>query len=236
MLFSDVEGSTKLLRVLGREQYVEALDAYRALTRQACAAHSGVEVEMQGDCFHFAFPGARVAIEAAAAAQRALAAHPWPGDQPLRVRIGLHTGEPARHGQLFAGLDLHRAARVMSVAHGGQVVLSRATRDLLGRRARVARPRPAPAEGPGRAGAALPARARGRRARPGPARRARGAKARLRPCRRARRPHAASSDPEDLRASLEPYQARVQEQIEGFGGTVERFVGSEVLAFGAARA
>src|ERR1700694_6159046 len=112
LLFTDIEGSTRLLQTLGRERYVEALDVHRWLLRHACATNGGIEVEMQGDSFHFAFASAREAVEAAADAQRAHARHPWPGE-PLRVRIGLHTGEPTSHGELFAGLDVQRAARIM---------------------------------------------------------------------------------------------------------------------------
>ena len=130
LLFTDIEGSTKLVQALGRERYVEALDAHRRLLREACEAHGGVEVEMQGDSFHFAFASARQAAEAAAAAQRTHAGHPWSGE-PLLVRIGLHTGEPTRHGELFAGLDVHRAARIMGTAEGGQVLVSQTTHDLL---------------------------------------------------------------------------------------------------------
>jgi predicted ATPase/class 3 adenylate cyclase len=131
MLFTDIQGSTRLLQQLGRENYVEALQAHRRLLREALTAHGGVEVEMQGDSFHFAFPTARGAVAAAAAGQRALAAHEW-ADEPIRVRMGVHTGEPVVTGGLYAGLDVHRAARVMSAAHGGQILLSARTADLIG--------------------------------------------------------------------------------------------------------
>jgi YVTN family beta-propeller protein len=130
LLFTDIEGSTILLRALGRERYVEALETHRRLLRQAFGRHGGVEVEMQGDSFFFVFPYAREAAAAAAEAQRALADHPWP-DAPIRVRMGLHTGEPAVSGDLYAGLDVHRAARVMAAGHGGQVLLSSRTSDFI---------------------------------------------------------------------------------------------------------
>jgi hypothetical protein len=85
---------------------------------------------MRGDSFRFAFPFARNAVAAAADAQRALGAHSWP-DEPVRVRIGLHSGEPIQSGGLYAGLDVHRAARIMSASHGGQVLVSQTTRDLV---------------------------------------------------------------------------------------------------------
>src|SRR5262245_29945117 len=130
MLFTDIEGSTRLLQELGRDRYVGALEAHRRLLREAFGAHGGVEVEMQGDSFHFAFASAREAVCAAAEGQRALASFAWP-DAPIRVRIGLHTGEPLVSGGLYAGLDVHRAARVMQAAHGEQVLVSQATADLL---------------------------------------------------------------------------------------------------------
>ena len=86
---------------------------------------------MQGDSFFFAFASARDAVDAASAGQRALAEHDWPSE-PIRVRIGLHTGEPVVVDDLYAGLDVHRAARVMSAAHGGQVIMTRATTELAG--------------------------------------------------------------------------------------------------------
>jgi predicted ATPase/class 3 adenylate cyclase len=132
LLFTDIEGSTRLLQELGEETYVRALEDHRRLLREAFTAHGGVEVEMQGDSFHFAFPDAREAVLAAAEAQAGLAAHAWEAE-PIRVRIGLHSGAPLVTGDLYAGLDVHRAARVMSAGHGGQVLLSEATRELVER-------------------------------------------------------------------------------------------------------
>ncbi len=130
LLFTDIEGSTRMLQDLGREAYVRALTAHRRLLREAFTARGGVEVEMQGDSFHFAFPYARDAVVAAVAGQRGLLAHQWES-QPISVRIGLHTGEPIEAEGLYAGLDVHWAARVMSAGHGGQVLVSRRTADLV---------------------------------------------------------------------------------------------------------
>jgi predicted ATPase len=96
------------------------------LLRDAFTSHGGVEVEMQGDSFHFSFRSAREAAHAALAAQRSLSSFDWP-TEPIRVRIGLHTGEPAVVEGLYAGLDVHRAARIMSAGHGGQVLISART-------------------------------------------------------------------------------------------------------------
>ena len=126
LLFTDIEGSTRLLQELGPDRYVRALEDHRRLLRDALSRNGGVEVEMQGDSFHFAFSDAGAALRAAAEAQRALAAHRWES-QPIRVRIGIHTGEPLVSAGLYAGLDVHRAARVMSAGHGGQVLLSETT-------------------------------------------------------------------------------------------------------------
>jgi predicted ATPase/class 3 adenylate cyclase len=131
MLFTDIEGSTRLLRELGPERYVVALERHRTLLRDAVARHGGVEVEMQGDSFHFAFADADAAIAAAAEAQH-LHVDGEPDGQPIRVRIGMHTGQPLVTGSLYAGLDVHRAARVMSAAHGRQVLLSDATKAAVG--------------------------------------------------------------------------------------------------------
>jgi predicted ATPase/class 3 adenylate cyclase len=131
LLFTDIEGSTRLLQELGRERYMRALSDQRRLVREAFTRNGGVEVEMQGDSFHFAFARADEAVVAAAEAQRALAEHAWESE-PIRIRIGIHTGEPVPHEGLYAGLDVHRAARIMSAGHGGQILLSQTTRDLLG--------------------------------------------------------------------------------------------------------
>jgi predicted ATPase/class 3 adenylate cyclase len=125
MLFTDVEGSTRLLQELGRDEYVRCLEAHRRTLRETARAHDGVEVEMQGDSFHFAFASARAGVLAAADAQRAL--HATGDHGPIRVRIGVHTGEPVVTDDLYAGLDVHRAARVMAAGHGGQVLVSAAT-------------------------------------------------------------------------------------------------------------
>src|SRR5262249_52406594 len=93
-------------------------------------AHEGVEVDNQGDSFFFAFARANAAVAAAVDAQRALAAHEWPGGSKVRVRMGLHTGEPAAASDRYHGLSVHRAARIGAVAHGCQVLLSNATREL----------------------------------------------------------------------------------------------------------
>ena len=133
MLFSDIEGSTALLRSLG-DRYAEALSAQRALLRAAFADCGGQEMGTEGDSFFVVFDSAADAVRCCAAAQRALYGHDWPGGIPVRVRMGLHSGEPVRHEDGYVGLDVHRAARIAAVAHGGQVVLSEATRQLAGSR------------------------------------------------------------------------------------------------------
>jgi predicted ATPase/class 3 adenylate cyclase len=130
LLCTDIEGSTRLLHALG-ERYAEALAEHRRLLRTAFAEHRGCEVDTQGDAFFYAFPRAHDAVAGAVAAQRALAAHAWPEGLALRVRIGIHTGEPTATGEGYVGIDVHRAARVMSAGHGGQVLLTQSTRDLL---------------------------------------------------------------------------------------------------------
>jgi predicted ATPase/class 3 adenylate cyclase/DNA-binding CsgD family transcriptional regulator len=131
MLFSDIEGSTVLLNALG-DRYGEALSAQRALLRAAFSSFGGREMGTEGDSFFVVFGSARDAVQCCVAAQRALAAHDWPGGAAVRVRMGLHSGEPARHEDGYIGLDVHRAARIAATAHGGQVVLSEATRLLVG--------------------------------------------------------------------------------------------------------
>ena len=130
MLFSDIEGSTALLSRLG-ELYGEALSAQRALMRAAFAACRGQEMGTEGDSFFVVFESAGDAVRCCLAAQRALAGHDWPGGMAVRVRMGLHSGEPAVQEDDYIGMDVHRAARIAAAAHGGQVVLSDATRHLV---------------------------------------------------------------------------------------------------------
>ena len=131
LLFTDIEGSTRLLQEVGRDRYAEALDLHRRLLRQAFLDHDGYEVDCEGDSFFVAFPRAEDAVAAAVEAQRALGESEWPGTSPLRVRMGIHTGEPVAAPPKYVGIDVHRAARIMAAGHGGQVVVSAITRDLL---------------------------------------------------------------------------------------------------------
>ena len=124
-LFTDVEGSTRLLHELG-DAYAEVLAEHRRALREAFDRHGGVEVDTQGDAFFVAFTRARDALAAAGDAQEALA------EGPIRVRMGVHTGEPLVTGEGYVGIDVHRAARIAAVGHGGQVLVSQATRDLAG--------------------------------------------------------------------------------------------------------
>jgi ABC-type transport system substrate-binding protein/class 3 adenylate cyclase len=129
-LFTDIEGSTRLLKQL-RERYGEALEEHQRILRQAFAAQFGHEIDTQGDSFFVAFRRAKEAVAAAVDGQRRLAEHEWPDGSELRVRMGIHTGEPAAAGKSYIGLGVHRAARICAVAHGGQVLVSQATRELL---------------------------------------------------------------------------------------------------------
>jgi predicted ATPase/class 3 adenylate cyclase len=129
-LFTDIEGSTRLLQQAGAG-YGDLLDAHRRLLREAFDAHRGREVDTQGDSFFVVFANATDAVAAAVDAQRALAAHDWPDGRAVRVRMGVHTGEATAVGNGFVGLDVHRGARVGAAAHGGQVLLSEATAVLV---------------------------------------------------------------------------------------------------------
>jgi DNA-binding NarL/FixJ family response regulator/class 3 adenylate cyclase len=129
-LFSDIEGSTRLLRRLA-ERFAEVLAVHDRVVRMACAHHGGREVNTQGDAFFVAFERARDAVMAAVEVQRALAAETWPEGTAVRVRMGLHTGEPALNENSYLGLGVHRASRICAVGHGGQVLLSSATREVL---------------------------------------------------------------------------------------------------------
>jgi len=130
-VFSDVEGSTDLLKRLG-DRYGELLAEHRRIVRESFAAQGGVEIDVQGDAFFFAFPRARDAVTAAVEAQRAHAEQAWPDGERVRVRMGLHTGEPAVGEEGYLGLDVVRAARICTAGQGGHVLLSEATRALLG--------------------------------------------------------------------------------------------------------
>ena len=129
-LFTDIEGSTRLLKQLG-ERYGAARADHNRILRAAFEEHEGQEIDTQGDAFFVAFRRAKDAVAAAAAAQQALAAHDWPDDAELRVRMGMHTGEPSVSEDGYLGLGVHRAARICSAGHGGQVLLSQATVALL---------------------------------------------------------------------------------------------------------
>jgi predicted ATPase/class 3 adenylate cyclase len=130
LLFTDIEGSTLLLQQLG-ERYAAVLAECRQLLRDIFQRWHGHEVDTQGDAFFVAFARATDAVSAAVAAQHALAAHTWPEGARVRVRMGLHTGEPSLSGEGYVGVDVHRAARIMSAAHGGQVLLSQTTKGLV---------------------------------------------------------------------------------------------------------
>jgi predicted ATPase/class 3 adenylate cyclase len=130
LLFTDIEGSTQLLNQLG-DRYSFMLTECRQLLRTAFQQWNGHEVDTQGDAFFVAFARATDAVRAAMEMQRALTLHAWPNDVTVRVRMGLHTGEPQLFAEGYVGLDVHRAARIMSAGHGGQVLLSQTTRDLV---------------------------------------------------------------------------------------------------------
>ena len=124
-LFTDIEGSTKLLHARGADEYAQALAEHRRILREEFGAEGGVEVDTQGDAFFVAFPTADGALRAAAAAQQGLARG------PIRVRMGLHTGTPYLTDEGYVGVDVHRAARITSCGHGGQILVSAATAALL---------------------------------------------------------------------------------------------------------
>ena len=124
-LFSDVQGSTRLLAELGSAGYERELSQHRKLLRAAFTEHEGMEVDTQGDAFFVAFGSATDAVEAAQQLTEGLA------QGPIRVRVGIHTGEPLLGEEGYVGMDVHRAARIAAAGHGGQVLLSQTTRDLL---------------------------------------------------------------------------------------------------------
>jgi class 3 adenylate cyclase len=130
-LFTDIEGSTELIRELG-DAYGEVLDDHRRLLREHLGNAGGREIDTQGDAFFFSFARAREAVAGAVAAQRALAAHEWRDGADVRVRMGLHTGEPSVGAEGYHGMDVVRAARICSAGHGGQILMSETTRALIG--------------------------------------------------------------------------------------------------------
>jgi class 3 adenylate cyclase len=130
-LFSDIEGSTRLLEQLG-DRYQEVHREHRRILREQLNAAGGQEIDTQGDAFFFSFPRAKDAVVGAVAAQRELATADWPDGVDVRVRMGLHTGEPTVGEEGYLGIDVVRAARICSAGHGGQVLLSETTRALVG--------------------------------------------------------------------------------------------------------
>jgi predicted ATPase/class 3 adenylate cyclase len=132
MLFSDIEGSTALLTRLGARRYADVLGTQRQVVREAVVARGGHEMGTEGDSHFVVFASAVDAVAAAAQVQRGLCARDWPAGARVRVRMGLHTGEPERHEDGYVGLAVHRAARVAAAAHGGQVLLTAATWGLVG--------------------------------------------------------------------------------------------------------
>ncbi|MEP7224162.1 MAG: adenylate/guanylate cyclase domain-containing protein [Actinomycetota bacterium] len=131
LLFADVEGSTRLLHALG-ERFAPARARLREIVRERASSRDGHEVDWAGDGVFLTFPSAREAIAAATEIQRALAEEPWPPDEALRLRIGIHTGEPELVDDDYVGMDVVIAARICACAHGEQIVVSRSTRDLAG--------------------------------------------------------------------------------------------------------
>lgn len=132
LLFTDIEGSTRLLGRLG-DRYADALAEHHEILRRAFSLHAGSEVGTQGDAFFVAFARADDAIGAAADAQRALAAHSWPGGAPIQVRIGIHAGSPTLWQDDYVGMDVHRCARICAAGHGGQVLLSQSVVSAMSR-------------------------------------------------------------------------------------------------------
>lgn len=130
-VFTDLQGSTDLLQRLGEHRYAEVLQQSRHLLRTAFQAHGGHEIDARGEEFFVAFTSAKSAVLAALAGQRAIMEFPWPEGVQVRVRMALHTGEPVAAGGAYVGLDVHRAARICSVGHGGQILISHTTFNLV---------------------------------------------------------------------------------------------------------
>ncbi|MEO8625434.1 MAG: adenylate/guanylate cyclase domain-containing protein [Candidatus Limnocylindrales bacterium] len=131
-VFSDLEGSTRLLKQLGDEQFAQLLAQHRTLLREVFGRHGGNEIDTQGDAFFYSFARARSAVAAAVELQRAHVGQAWPGGVQVNVRLGLHTGEPVVGEEGYTGLDVVRAARIAADGEGGQILLSEATRAIVG--------------------------------------------------------------------------------------------------------
>lgn len=132
-LITDIEGSTRLLQSLG-DRYSDALALHSRIIRSAIAQFGGVEVSTEGDSFFVSFASAADAVAAAVASQRGLQTALWPPEGTIQVRMGLHTGEGIRGGDNYIGLDVNRAARIAAAGHGGQILISSSTRNLVGER------------------------------------------------------------------------------------------------------
>ena len=130
-VFSDIEGSTNLLKRLGDERYAALLATHRRIVRETFGTHHGQEIDTQGDAFFYSFPRARDAVAAAVEVQRAHEQEDWPEGAVVRRRLGLHTGEPAVGDEGYTGLDVVRASRIAAVGRGGQVLLSETTRAIV---------------------------------------------------------------------------------------------------------
>ena len=130
-LFTDIEGSTALLRRIGQGAYEQVLDDHHSLIRSALAAHGGTEANTLGDGFFAVFSSPRACAAAVLDMQQAIEAHAWPAGEHVRVRMGIHTGEASETATGLVGLDVHRAARLAAVAYGGQVLLSETAAALV---------------------------------------------------------------------------------------------------------
>jgi predicted ATPase/class 3 adenylate cyclase len=130
-MFTDVEGSTKLLQRLGQDEFAENLDIHIQMLRDAVRRADGIEIRTEGDALFAVFATAPSALSAAVAAQHALQGHVWPADAEFRVRMGLHTGTGTLGGDDYVGIDVHRAARIADCGHGGQIVVSAATAEIV---------------------------------------------------------------------------------------------------------
>ncbi len=131
-VFSDLEGSTRLLKTLGDAGYAEMLALHRQIVRETFAMHGGSEIDTQGDAFFYSFSRARAAVAACVEVQRRHETQEWPRGLKVRVRLGLHTGEPVVGEEGYTGLDVVRAARIAADGEGGQILLSEATRAIVG--------------------------------------------------------------------------------------------------------